>query len=177
MPSAKYGLVKIPVERRSKRLAVQVAPERSSYRPGEEVKVNVQVRDANGKPASAELAVFAVDEGRITLTRVLRIADGIQEPQLVLDPEFGQRVIGWQHASSGRHRSRWLDCELRANSCLAGPYSNDQLYVVGDHYTVADITGLVAIDFMKPAGLAVPEEFDNVRRWHGQVSARPSAKA
>jgi glutathione S-transferase len=53
----------------------------------------------------------------------------------------------------------------------------DQLFVVGDHYSVADITGLVAIDFMKPAGLAVPEEFINVRRWHGQVAGRPSAKA
>lgn len=53
----------------------------------------------------------------------------------------------------------------------------DQLYVVGDHYTVADITGLVAIDFMKPARLLVPEEFVNVRRWHAHVSARPSARA
>jgi glutathione S-transferase len=53
----------------------------------------------------------------------------------------------------------------------------DQLYVVGDHFTVADITGLVAIDFMKPAHLAVPEEFTEVRRWHAHVSARPSARA
>jgi glutathione S-transferase len=52
-----------------------------------------------------------------------------------------------------------------------------QLYVVGDHFTVADITGMVAIDFMKPAGLAVPPELVNVHRWHGQVAARPSAKA
>jgi glutathione S-transferase len=59
-----------------------------------------------------------------------------------------------------------LDAELK-----------DQLYVVGDHFTVADITGLVAVDFMKPARLAVPDELVNVRRWHGQVSARPSAKA
>jgi glutathione S-transferase len=53
----------------------------------------------------------------------------------------------------------------------------ERLYVVGDHYTVADITGLIAVDFMKPAKLAVPSEFINVRRWHGQVSARPSARA
>jgi glutathione S-transferase len=59
-----------------------------------------------------------------------------------------------------------LDAELK-----------DQLYVVGDHYTIADITGLVAIDFMKPAKLTVPEDLVNVRRWHAQVSARPSAKA
>jgi glutathione S-transferase len=59
-----------------------------------------------------------------------------------------------------------LDTELR-----------DQLYVVGDHFTIADITGLVAVDFMKPARLAIPDELVNVRRWHAQVSARPSAKA
>jgi len=53
----------------------------------------------------------------------------------------------------------------------------NQLYVVGDHFTIADITGLVAIDFMKPARLTVPDDLVNVRRWHAQVSARPSAKA
>jgi glutathione S-transferase len=53
----------------------------------------------------------------------------------------------------------------------------DRLYVVGDHYSVADITGLVAIDFMKPARLEVPAEFAAVRRWHAQVAARPSAAA
>jgi glutathione S-transferase len=53
----------------------------------------------------------------------------------------------------------------------------NQLYVVGDHFTIADITGLVAIDFMKPARLLVPDDLVNVRRWHAQVSARPSAKA
>src|SRR5215475_6687114 len=45
----------------------------------------------------------------------------------------------------------------------------DQLYVVGDHFSVADITGLVAIDFMKPAHLTVPEVFTEVRRWHAHV--------
>ena len=53
----------------------------------------------------------------------------------------------------------------------------DRLYVAGEHYSVADITGLVAVDFMKPARLEVPEEFANLRRWHAQVTARPSAKA
>lgn len=57
------------------------------------------------------------------------------------------------------------------------PELKDQLFVTGDHFTVADITGLVAVDFMKPARLEVPEELTNVRRWHAQVSARPSAKA
>ena len=50
-------------------------------------------------------------------------------------------------------------------------------FVAGDRYSVADITGLVAVDFMKPAKLAVPEDCANVRRWHAAVSARPSASA
>jgi glutathione S-transferase len=53
----------------------------------------------------------------------------------------------------------------------------DRPFVAGDRFTVADITGLVAIDFMKPARLAVPDECANVRRWHAAVSARPSAGA
>jgi glutathione S-transferase len=53
----------------------------------------------------------------------------------------------------------------------------DRPFVAGDRYTVADITGLTAVDFMKPAKLAVPDELAHVRRWHADVSARPSAKA
>ena len=53
----------------------------------------------------------------------------------------------------------------------------DRRFVAGDRYTVADITGMVAVDFMKPAKLAVPEDLINLKRWHDEVSARPSAKA
>ncbi len=50
-------------------------------------------------------------------------------------------------------------------------------FTAGDAYSIADITGLVAVDFMKPARIAVPEEFANVRRWHAAMKARPSASA
>ena len=53
----------------------------------------------------------------------------------------------------------------------------DRPFVAGDNYSIADITGLVAVDFMKPAKLEVPEELKNLRRWHAEVSARPSARA
>jgi glutathione S-transferase len=53
----------------------------------------------------------------------------------------------------------------------------DHEFVSGQRFTVADITGLVAIDFMKPARLALPEEAANVRRWHAALAARPSATA
>jgi glutathione S-transferase len=50
-------------------------------------------------------------------------------------------------------------------------------FVAGTNYTIADITGLVAIDLMKPAKIAVPDEFANVRRWYADVNARPSSAA
>ena len=49
-------------------------------------------------------------------------------------------------------------------------------FVAGGRYSVADITGLVSIDFMKPAKLTLPDTLIHVRRWHADVSARPSAK-
>ena len=54
---------------------------------------------------------------------------------------------------------------------------NARPYVAGKEFTVADITALVAVDFMKVAKLAVPDDLANVRRWQQEVSARPSAKA
>ena len=50
-------------------------------------------------------------------------------------------------------------------------------FIAGDRYSVADITGLVAVDFMKPAKVTVPDALTNLKRWHAEVSARPSAQA
>jgi glutathione S-transferase len=50
-------------------------------------------------------------------------------------------------------------------------------FIAGDRYSVADITAMVAVDFMKPARLAIPDEMKNVKRWHLAVAARPSSKA
>ena len=50
-------------------------------------------------------------------------------------------------------------------------------FAAGDDYSVADVTGLVALDFMKPARMAIPDELANVWRWHRALAARPSAAA
>jgi len=50
-------------------------------------------------------------------------------------------------------------------------------FIVGDAFTVADITGLISVDFMKPAKLAVPDGLVHLKRWHAAVAARPSAAA
>ena len=50
-------------------------------------------------------------------------------------------------------------------------------FIAGDDFTIADITGLVAVQFMKPARIELPPDLDHVRRWYDEVAARPSASA
>src|SRR6478736_2327276 len=78
------------------------------------------------------------------------------------------QVPAWAEANKPRVMNflALLDRELK-----------DRAYMAGDKYTVADITALVSVDVMKLAKLAVAEELTNLKRWHGDVSARPSAKA
>ena len=53
----------------------------------------------------------------------------------------------------------------------------DRPFVAGERFTVADITGLVALDFAKPARIAIPPELTRLIRWRDALKARPSAAA
>lgn len=72
----------------------------------------------------------------------------------------------------------------RKNQVLAVDYMkilNDQLagnkFIAGDAFSVADITALVAAQFLKPARVAIPEEgFEHLNRWFSEVSERPSVQ-
>ena len=63
------------------------------------------------------------------------------------------------------HFCRKLDTELAQRQ-----------FVAGDGFSMADITGLCALDFAKRARVSIPEECTHVLRWHAELSARPSAK-
>ncbi len=51
----------------------------------------------------------------------------------------------------------------------------DNRYVAGEHFSIADISALVVVDFAKWIKIQVPDDAANVRRWYDEVSARPSA--
>jgi glutathione S-transferase len=65
-----------------------------------------------------------------------------------------------------RHFFAWLDARLAENEFVCGP-----------NFSVADITGLVTVDFCSWAKLKPAEQLSHSRRWHATVSQRPSAKA
>ncbi len=78
------------------------------------------------------------------------------------------QIAAWAEANRPRVTSflELLDREL-----------SNREFVAGDRFTIADITMQVAVDFMKPGRLTMPEGAKNVKRWHAAVSARPSASA
>jgi glutathione S-transferase len=84
--------------------------------------------------------------------------------KIMVDPQ----VAAWGEANKPRIFDflQFLDGELK-----------DRQHVAGAAYSVADITALVAVDFMRVSKLVVPDTLSNVRRWHAAVSARPSAAA
>lgn len=82
--------------------------------------------------------------------------------------ELEDQVPEWAQANREQIDDHlWLlELQLGANPFICGP-----------SLTVVDITAGIAIDFMKPARIPLPEEFVNIRRWHGELTARPSWKA
>jgi glutathione S-transferase len=54
---------------------------------------------------------------------------------------------------------------------------SDNEFVCGPQFTVADITGMVTVDFCTWAKLKPPDHLTQLNRWHSAVSSRPSAKA
>ena len=51
-------------------------------------------------------------------------------------------------------------------------------FVAGDAFTIADITALCTVDFAAGAArVPIPDDCENLKRWHAAVSARTSAAA
>ncbi len=78
------------------------------------------------------------------------------------------QVADWGEANKPRVLAflQFLDGELK-----------NREFVAGKNYSVADITAMIAVDFMRVTKLAAPETLTSLKRRHDQVAARPSARA
>jgi glutathione S-transferase len=78
------------------------------------------------------------------------------------------QVVEWGEANKPRALAflQFLDGELKSRA-----------FVAGGNYSVADITAMIALDFMRVTKLAVPETLTSLKRWQEKVAARPSAAA
>ena len=83
----------------------------------------------------------------------------------VLEPH---QIAEWAELNRGR--------ALRAMTVIDEAL-RERPFVAGDRFSIADILGLVALDFIKPARITIPENLVNLRRWRETLAARPSALA
>ena len=67
-PSFKVGFKEVRVVPSEKRLRVVLTPDAPEKRPGSDLSIDVLVQDRRGKGTQAEVAVWAVDEGVLSLT-------------------------------------------------------------------------------------------------------------
>jgi glutathione S-transferase len=78
------------------------------------------------------------------------------------------QVKEWGEANKPRAMSflEFIDGELEQRS-----------FIAGEDFSVADITAMVAVDFLRVSKMAVPETLTSLKRWYAAVRARPSAAA
>jgi len=115
-----------------------------------------------------QIAVVEMWNRRAELNLLGPVTTVFQHLHPFMKPLVDPQVTEWGEANKPRVFTflELLDRELAGRP-----------YLAGDDFTVADITAMVAVDFMKVSKLKVPDEMANVRRWHQEVSARPSAAA
>jgi uncharacterized protein YfaS (alpha-2-macroglobulin family) len=66
-PSFKIGYAELQIDASSKRLAVEIKPNKKEFRVGENVEVELTVKDAQGQGVRSELTLAAVDAGVLNL--------------------------------------------------------------------------------------------------------------
>jgi uncharacterized protein YfaS (alpha-2-macroglobulin family) len=67
-PAFRLGYVELKVEDASKRLNVDVKANHDEFRPATKAQIEVNVKDASGKPSQSEVTLWAVDYGVLSLT-------------------------------------------------------------------------------------------------------------
>jgi glutathione S-transferase len=95
------------------------------------------------------------------IAQVFRNTHAFWQGRIKQVPEFGAVM-----KEQVFERMAWFDDELGRRS-----------HVAGDRFSVADITLLCAIDFGKVSDIRITDTYPNLKRWHAEISARPSAKA
>jgi glutathione S-transferase len=115
-----------------------------------------------------EIALVEMWNRRVELNLFFPVAQVFRHTHPAMKELEVPQVLDWAEANRPRIADflRVLDDDLK----------NTQ-FIAGDNYTVADITALCAVDFMKPARVVLPDDLTNVKRWHADVATRPSAKA
>lgn len=115
-----------------------------------------------------ERAAVEMWQRRLELSLLYPVAQAFRHSHPAMKAMETPQVAPWAEA-----------CKAHAGDAMAVIDATlaDRQFIAGDRFTVADITGLVALDFTKPARVAIPESLAHLRRWRDALASRPSAQA
>jgi uncharacterized protein YfaS (alpha-2-macroglobulin family) len=96
-PAFRLGYVELKVTDESKRLNVDVKANRDEFRPATKAKIEINVKDAGGRPSQSEVTLWAVDYGVLSLTGY-ETPDVLEDIYLekslqVLNEDSRQRIV------------------------------------------------------------------------------------
>ena len=115
-----------------------------------------------------EQAMIEMWQRQLELRLLMPIAQVLRHTHPRMAEMESPQLPDWAAAN----RPRALHAMTIVNETLS-----DRPFIAGDRFTVADVTGLVALDFAKPARILIPPELLHLNRWHAALKARPSAAA
>jgi glutathione S-transferase len=115
-----------------------------------------------------EIGTIEMWQRRVELKLFFSIASAFRHLHPAMAASEVPQVAQWGEANKPKALAamRMLDAQLAGNPFICGP-----------KISVADITAMIAIDFTKPAKIAVPEELQHLRLWYAGMKARPSVAA
>lgn len=114
-----------------------------------------------------EKALIEMWQRRMELNLMLPIAQAFRH----LHPGAARlevpQIAEWGEVNKPRavHCMGILDEELRTHK-----------FVVGERFSIADITAVIALQFLRPARIEIPENLVNLQRWFEEIKERPSSK-
>ena len=155
---AKTGSPQVPALELSDGTVLVESPTICRYLEALHPEPNMMGRDA------LETALIDMWQRRIELRLMSTIAFAFRHtnPHMAA---LEDQCPDWGEVNLGRidARLRELDTQLQGREWIAA-----------DRLTIADITGVVAIDFLRLVKREVPEEMTALRDWHARMRARPS---
>ena len=127
----------------------------------EEIQPDPPLMGINAK----DKAIVEMWQRRMELNLMLPIAQAFRHLHPGAAHLEGTQIAEWGEIN----KPRAIECMKILNAELG-----TREFIAGEQFTIADITGIVACQFLKPARIEIPEDMENLSRWFKEMCSRPS---